>query len=449
LGEIHRFFFKDKYLVLDVESDALHEFDPPARRALELLEQGVEPAKTRRLLTGEFGEAAAAKAPAEIALLQKEGMLWSGGRQAPESAAPRVKALCLFATDNCNLSCRYCFANKERPAAAHGRGAMSAAVGKAAVDFLLLAAGPRRHCEIDYFGGEPLLNWPVIKAVTAYARERSAALSKEIAFTITTNGLLLTPEIAGFLEEESFAAVLSLDGRPAVHDLMRPLAGGGGSYPKALPRLQSYTGRRPRGGYYIRGTYTRHNLDFCRDVEHLYNLGFRNISMEPVVAPPGADYALRETDLPRLEREYENLVEFYLACRAAGDPFVFYHFAIDLERGPCLSKRLSGCGAGREYLAVTPDGSLYPCHQLAGLPELKMGSVLEPEKFQAAPPAGFIPAGPLQGRCRSCWARYHCGGGCRAASYLNGEPGEPYPLECALQRKRLECALYLHAVQNG
>lgn len=446
MGEIHRFTYKDKRLVLDVESNALYEFEPPAWRALELLDQGFAPADTRRLLAADFGGAAAGGACAEIDFLKKEGKLWSTGREATAGARPLVKALCLFATEHCNLDCRYCFVNSGRAGAAPGKRAMSAAVAKAAVDFLLRVSGTRRRCEVDYFGGEPLLNWPVLKEVTAYARAASAARGKEIAFTLTTNGLLLTAEIATYLEQEAFAAVLSLDGRPSVQDRMRPRAAGkGDSYGETLARLQEYIARQPRGGYYIRGTYTRRNLDFCRDVEHLYRQGFRHISMEPVVAPPEEDYALREADLPRLEREYDNLVEFYLACRDAGDPFSFFHFAIDLEQGPCLPKRLSGCGAGREYLAITPDGSIYPCHQLAGLPQLKMGHVLDADHFSPTLPEGFIPAGPLQEPCSLCWARYYCGGGCRAAAYLNGNPGEPYPLECALQRKRLECALYLQA----
>ena len=262
---------------------------------------------------------------------------------------------------------------------------------------------------------------------------------------MTTNGLLLSPRVGDDLEREGFYTILSLDGRAMVHDRMRVRPDGGGSYSAVLPRLRAYTARQPRGGYYVRGTYTRFNKDFTRDIEHLYEQGFRYISMEPVVTAPEFDYALRESDLPELEQEYEKLAAFCLQCRAAGDPFLFFHFAIELEKGPCLAKRLSGCGAGREYLAVTADGSIYPCHQLAGRPELCMGNVLEPESFNPVPPASFVPAGPLQGRCGECWARYFCGGGCRAASYLNGTPNQPYALECALQRKRLECALYLHA----
>lgn len=433
--------------MLDVESNALHEFDQAAWQALELLEEGHGDVEIIDRLTPRFGPEAAAGALGELHYLEKEGLLYSGAKEGTASVPARVKALCLFAADNCNLSCRYCFVEQGRPEPAAVL--MSAAVGKAAVDFLLQASGPRRRCEIDFFGGEPLLNWPAVQEIAAYAREQSAARGKEIAFTLTTNGMLLTPQVAAYLGREGFAAVLSLDGRPAVHDLMRPLNSGGGSYSTVLPRIRDYVASKPAGGYYIRGTYTRRNIDFCRDVEHLYAQGFRNISMEPVVAPPDLDYALREENLPRLEQEYENLLDFYLGCRAAGDPFSFFHFAIDLEQGPCLPKRLSGCGAGREYLAVTADGSVYPCHQLAGREELKMGHVLEGGPTALSFPDTFIPAGPLQGRCRTCWARYHCGGGCRAASYLNGNPGEPYLLECALQRKRLECALYLHALKGG
>ncbi len=447
MGDIHKFHLRDKYLVLDVESNALHEFDPASWRALSLLEDGLDETAVIADMEKYFGEDCASSALAEIAYLQSEGMLWSEGERDTTSVPPRIKALCLFAADSCNLSCRYCFARRDKKDTAGA--SMSLSTGKAAIDFLLHHSGPRQRCEVDYFGGEPLLNWPVIREITAYAREQSAAAGKEIAFTLTTNGALLTPEIADYLEKESFAAVLSLDGRPSVHDTMRPLSAGRGSYQECLEPVLEYIARAPRGGYYIRGTYTRQNLDFCQDVEHLYSLGFRHISMEPVVAPLSEEYALREEDLPRLEKEYNNLTKFYLECMRADDPFNFFHFAIDLEQGPCLPKRLSGCGAGQEYLAVAADGSLYPCHQLAGTPEMKMGDVSESESFQPGPPPSFIPAGPLQGRCRDCWARYHCGGGCRAASYLNGDPSEPYPLECALQRKRLECALYLQAVKSS
>lgn len=444
MSDIHKFHFKDKYLVLDVESNALHELDPVSWRALELLEAGLDKLDIIEKLKDAYGEGAVAGALKELAGLKSEGLLWSDRPAFPESQPPCIKALCFFATDRCNLSCLYCFARRGRKDT-NGL-SMSLSTGKAAVDFLLALSGPRRHCEIDYFGGEPLLNWPVMQEVTEYAREQSVSVNKEIAFTVTTNALQLTDKIAGYLENESMAAVLSLDGRPGVHNAMRPKAGGRESYRETVQRILGYASRRPRGGYYIRGTYTRYNMDFCSDVEHLYNLGLRNISMEPVVAPPAEDYALREEDLPLLEKEYEKLTAFYLDCLKSGDPFKFFHFSIDLEHGPCLTKRLSGCGAGREYLAVTPDGTLYPCHQLAGIPEMQMGHVMDPEGFCHVPPSSFIPSGPLQGSCRDCWARYHCGGGCRAASYLNGDPSEPYPLECALQRKRLECALYLQSV---
>ncbi|MBS3943396.1 MAG: thioether cross-link-forming SCIFF peptide maturase [Dethiobacter sp.] len=443
---MHRFSLKGRRLVLDVESNALHEFDQVAWQALELLEQGYAEAEINGRLALHFGEQAVAGALSEIHRLKQEGLLYSEARASGAGAPARVKALCLFIAESCNLICRYCFVqqNRKKPAKA----LMSAEVGSAAVDFLIAASGERRRCEIDFFGGEPLLNWPVLREITAYARKKSAARGKEFAFTLTTNGELLTPQLAACLEEEGFAAVLSLDGRSAVHDRMRLIPGGGGSYQRVLPRILSYTASDPRGGYYIRGTYTRFNLDFCRDVEHLYALGFRRLSLEPVVAAPDRDFALREEDLPCLEREYENLLDFYLDCRAAGDPFSFFHFNVDLDRGPCLPKRLSGCGAGQEYLAITADGSIYPCHQLAGREELKMGRLLGKNCGALSSPAAFIPPGPLKGRCRDCWARYHCGGGCRAASYLNGDPAEPYHLECALQRKRLECALYLHAVKE-
>jgi len=447
LGDIHRFTLKGKRLVLDVESNALFEFDPLAWQALDLLEQGCSENEITDKLFSSFGDRAVRIALKEIDLLKKEGLLYSDARESVAGVPARVKAICLFAADCCNLSCRYCFVEQNRPG--RNRTLMSAEVGQAAVDFLLEASDPRRRCEIDFFGGEPLLNWPVVRKITRYAREKSAARGKEFAFTLTTNGALLTPQIAACMEDEGFAAVLSLDGRKEVHDRMRFFSDGSGSYRKVVPRIRDYVSSNPRGGYYIRGTYTRFNLDFCRDVEHLYQLGFRRISMEPVVAPRDPDYALKEEDLPRLEQEYEKLLDFYLYCQNEDDPFSFFHFSVDLDRGPCLPKRLAGCGAGREYLAVTAAGFIYPCHQLAGREDLKMGHVFETTDNSMSLPAAFIPAGPRLGSCQRCWARYHCGGGCRAASYLNGDHSAPYYLECVLQRKRLECALFLHAVKGG
>ncbi|HOB86460.1 MAG TPA: thioether cross-link-forming SCIFF peptide maturase [Bacillota bacterium] len=438
LSTLHLFKLKDKYLALDVESGALHQCDEVSFRLLELMEAGRTGAEAASLLAPELGEREVQEALGEIEQLKEQGLLWSEKDVLPENGEPLVKALCLFITDQCNLGCRYCFVP---PGARH----MSAAVGKAAVDFLLEQSGPRRHCEIDYFGGEPLLNWETVMEVTAYAREEGRRRGKEIAFTLTTNGLLLEAPVREYLARENFAVVLSLDGRPEIHNAMRPRRGGGESYRQVLRNLQEYVALDPPGGYYIRGTYTRRNLDFLEDIRHIYQQGFRFISLEPVVAPEEMEHALSREDLPRLREQYLALTEFCLECARKGDPFLFFHFAVNLDQGPCVYKRLSGCGAGREYLAVAADGSLYPCHQFVGRPEFKLGHLLERPPLDRTRMESFPAAGPHRGKCRQCWARYHCGGGCQAAAFLNGNPEEPYALECALQKIRLECALYLQA----
>lgn len=391
----------------------------------------------------------------EMLELQVEGVLFSqeAERKAPSyPEKPIVKAICLHVSHDCNLRCNYCFAGTG--AFGGHRGLMDLETGKKAIDFVLKASGHRKHCEVDFFGGEPLLNFGVVKELVSYGNEAAKNQGKTIKFTLTTNAVLLTEEVQNFLEQEDISVVLSIDGRPEVHDRMRPYANGKGSYAQVTPRLLQFAQKRPESSpyavgtyYYARGTYTHHNLDFDKDVTHLLDLGMRQISLEPVVAKPTEPYAFQEGDLPEIHKSYDRLGEELLVRRSKGEDFSFFHFNVALEQGPCLPKRLSGCGAGHEYVAISPEGDLYPCHQFVGQEEFKMGSLWEEtpsikpdivENFRSA----HIYNKPS---CRECWARFSCSGGCHAANHAStGELTQVYSLGCEFQKKRLEVALYMN-----
>ena len=355
-----------------------------------------------------------------------------------------VKALCLHVAHTCNLSCKYCFAEEGEY---HGqRVVMPLEVGKQALDFLVANSGSRRNLEVDFFGGEPLMNWQVVQELVSYGRSLEEKNGKKFRFTMTTNGVLLDEEKMEYLNREMSNVVLSIDGRPEVHDFMRPFPSGAGSYDKILPKFQEFAKRRGEKDYYVRGTFTRHNLDFSKDVLHLADLGFRQISMEPVVAPEDAEYAIRQEDLPVIYEEYDTLARQMIEREKEGRGFQFFHFMVDLSGGPCVYKRLSGCGSGTEYLAVTPWGDLYPCHQFVGEEAFQMGTVFDgiqkPEISQrfAACNVYTKPA------CRECFARFYCSGGCAANSYhFHKDMEQVYEIGCALERKRIECAILLKA----
>lgn len=357
-----------------------------------------------------------------------------------------VKALCLHIAHDCNLACRYCFAEEGEY---HGRRAlMDLATGKKALDFLVANSGRRVNLEVDFFGGEPLMNWEVVKELVHYGRSLEGSHHKKFRFTLTTNGVLLNDEILAFANAEMSNLVLSIDGRKAVNDRMRPHRGGQGSYDEILPKFQKAAARR-QTGYYVRGTFTGHNLDFAQDVLHLADLGFSQISVEPVVSAadrPGADYALREADLPALLAEYDYLAGEMVKRANEGRGFNFFHFMIDLSGGPCVAKRLSGCGAGSEYLAVTPWGDLYPCHQFVGREGFLMGNVthgvVRPDIRDDFKTLSVY----SKAECRQCFARFYCSGGCAANSHsINGQIDGVYDLGCQLQRKRIECAIMIKA----
>ena len=441
------FQYRGKRLVYDVNSGSLHEVDELAWELIQLMCTGNTDGHNGALPAGRYGQTEIEQAQAEINTLQKEQLLFASVPGiAHRLGGGRLKALCLFMSRNCNLQCSYCFARPPKEGK-DNNGNMSREAAFRAVD-LLLEQEEGRYCEIDFFGGEPLLNFPLIREIVAYARSGGLRRGKEFTFTLTTNALLLGDEVAAYINEENMSVILSLDGRPAVHDRMRRTISGEDSYAQVLPRMHKFLRGRGYNNYYIRGTYTAYNLDFCKDVEHLLREGFESLSLEPVVANSASPYALLQEHIPRLEQEYDHLVELFLERRAAGLPFHFYHFDIDLEKGPCVYKRLSGCGAGGEYLAVAADGTLYPCHQFVGTEAFRLGKLTDgPFELNKAIADRVACSAAQRDDCSRCWARYLCGGGCAAASYfLAGSLDHNDVLYCALQRIRLERALYLQAV---
>lgn len=357
-----------------------------------------------------------------------------------------VKALCLHIAHDCNLACQYCFAEEGEY---HGRRAlMSFEVGKKALDFLVANSGNRVNLEVDFFGGEPLMNWQVVKDLVAYGRSLEEPNNKKFRFTLTTNGVLLNDDILEFANKEMANIVLSIDGRKCVHDKMRPFRGGQGSYDLIVPKFRKVAESRDQMDYYVRGTFTHHNLDFSQDVLHLADLGFKQISVEPVVAPPQESYAIREEDIPFLKEEYDRLAKEMIERRKSGRKFNFFHFMIDLQGGPCVAKRLSGCGSGTEYLAVTPWGDFYPCHQFVGQEKFLMGNV----------DTGIINTDIrdefkccnvyAKDACKKCFAKFYCSGGCAANAFnFTGSINGTYDIGCELQRKRVECAIMLKAAE--
>jgi len=441
---IHKYRLTGYNIVIDVASGAVHVPDDCAFDVLDHYPQRNADETVETLTRYPADEVRSCIT--EIDALAGEGLLFTQDVPAPAglTGGHVVKALCIHAAHDCNLRCAYCFAGK---GGYHGaRGLMPLETGLAAVDFLIANSGNRRNLEIDFFGGEPLMNFDVVKQITFYCKEQEQARGKKFRFTLTTNGVLLDDESIDFINEHMDNVVLSLDGRKDVNDRMRGFANGRGSYDVVLPKFQRLVSERGHRDYYIRGTYTRGNMDFAEDVKHLAALEFKYISVEPAASPETEAYALKLTDADALCGEYERLARYILETAQVGDPVEFFHFKIDLEGGPCVRKRVSGCGAGSEYFAVAPDGGLYPCHQFAGMGDFKVGDVF-----------GGLNGSPLLKKfaetnlysiekCADCWARYYCGGGCAANAHnISGDIGVPYELGCVLHRKRCECAIMLKA----
>lgn len=447
---IHKFQSGDAYIVLDVESGAIHTVDRLVYDILDYYTEGALPPSALLKLKAAHPHEDIDEALAEITELERQGLLFTKEAEPPpQTSVSVVKALCLLVSQDCNLRCEYCFAGEGEYGA---KGLMTLETAKAAVDFLIQASGNRRNLEIDFFGGEPLLNFDVVKETVAYARSKEAAAEKRFRFTITTNGLLLSDDKTDFINANMDNAVLSLDGRKEVNDRARKRVGGQGSYDTVVPAVQRFVEKRQAqktgNSYYVRGTFTSHNLDFAADVLHLRDLGFDQISMEPVVGPDGLDYSITDSHLPRILAEYDVLAEAVAAAKGTPEAFIFFHFMANLENGPCAKKRISGCGAGTEYAAVAADGSLYPCHQFAGLPDkerFRMGHVQT--GITDKRPGDSLEQANIhtQDGCGACFAKYFCGGGCKAAAYAaNNDVGKPHALTCALQRKRTELAIALN-----
>ncbi len=442
----HKFHLNDRFIVLDINSGAVHVVDEIVYDLIDIYENGsFEEAKKE--LSDKYSEEALKEAWAEIGQLEDNGLLYSEPADLGEIKYNEdniVKALCLHVAHDCNLKCNYCFASQgdfdgEKLL-------MPLEVGKKALKFLAENSGNRRNLEVDFFGGEPLMNFGVVKDLVAYGEELEKEYDKNFRFTITTNGVLLDREKMDYINEKMDNVVLSLDGRREVHDNMRPTVSGKGSYDLIAPKFLEFTKLRGDKSYYIRGTFTSHNLDFADDVKFLKEEGFDIISMEPVVAEPENDYAILEEHLDDILKEYEKLSEYYIEKNKTDDGFEFFHFMIDLTQGPCFVKRVVGCGAGSEYLAVTPEGHLYPCHQFVGDEDFKIGTVDEgitrPEVVERFKKSNVL----TKDACQECWAKYYCSGGCHANAYnFNKDIDIPYEIGCEMERKRVECAISIKA----
>lgn len=446
---IHQYKSNGYNIVLDVESGAVHVVDDITYDVISLYEENSADEIISKLKSS-YNEDEIRECISEVKELVEDGQLFTEDIYEPfvekfkEKRQTVVKALCLHIAHDCNLACKYCFAEEGEY---HGRRAlMSFEVGKKALDFLVANSGNRVNLEVDFFGGEPLMNWDVVKQLVAYGRSLEEPNNKKFRFTLTTNGVLLNDEVMEFVNKEMSNVVLSLDGRKEVNDRMRPFRTGKGSYDLIVPKFQKLAESRNQTNYYIRGTFTRNNLDFSEDVKHFADLGFKQMSIEPVVGPEEDPYSIREQDIPQIMEEYDKLALEYIDRYKKGNGFNFFHFMIDLTQGPCVYKRLSGCGSGTEYLAVTPWGDFYPCHQFVGNEDFLMGNVDEgitkPELVKEFGNCNVY----SKEKCKNCFAKFYCSGGCAANSYnFHGTINDAYDIGCEMQRKRVECSIMIKA----
>lgn len=458
---IHQYINNGYHIVLDVNSGSVHVVDPVMYEAVELLAEKVPDMKEPQViwesllgdviksLESRYAKGDIGDALSDIQELINREELFTADVYKDyvmdfKKRQTVVKALCLHIAHDCNLACKYCFAEEGEY---HGRRAlMSFEVGKKALDFLIENSGSRRNLEVDFFGGEPLMNWDVVKQLVAYGRSKEQEHDKKFRFTLTTNGVLLNDEIMEFCNREMSNVVLSLDGRQSVNDQMRPFRNGKGSYELIVPKFQKFAQQRADKDYYIRGTFTRDNLDFSEDVLHFADLGFGKMSIEPVVAPPEESYAIREEDLPKIMEEYDKLAIEYIKRHKEGRGFTFFHFMLDLSQGPCVAKRLSGCGSGTEYLAVTPWGDFYPCHQFVGTDKFLLGNVDEGVTNVEVRDEFKLCNVYAKDKCKDCFARFYCSGGCAANSYnFHGSITDTYDIGCEMQKKRIECSIMIKA----
>ena len=447
---IHRFSRNGINIVCDTDSGAVHILDDVSYALCGKISAPLTEACPADLAGGfdGFDGAAVCEAYAELYKLYKDGALFSDDSYIPKlvrQSAP-IKALCLHVSHDCNLRCKYCFA---ATGDFHtGRKIMDFETAKRAIDFVIERSGKRRNLEVDFFGGEPLMAWETVKQTVEYARSIEKAHDKNFRFTITTNGMLLDDEKIEYINREMSNAVLSLDGRKEINDNLRIRVDGTGSYDSIVPKFQKLVAGRGDKDYYVRGTFTHYNLDFDEDVLHMADLGFDQVSVEPVVSSPELPWALQESDLETIFTRYDKLADALIERRKAGNGFNFFHFMIDLDQGPCIIKRLRGCGAGYEYCAITPEGDIYPCHQFVGVADYKLGNIFEEGfNFELSDKFGALNVYTRED-CGNCWAKFYCSGGCSASNFFtNGDIAKPYFVGCELERKRVECAIYMKAVE--
>ncbi len=455
---LHQYKLNGYNIVLDTCSGAVHAVDDVAYDMIAAWQSTDRETLIRQMLSRyadrpDVTEADLRDCADDIAALEADGQLFTPDTFAPmagtfkERSGDVVKALCLHVAHTCNLNCSYCFASQGKY---HGeRALMSLEVGKRAIDFLIENSGTRHNLEVDFFGGEPLMNWEVVKQIVAYARSVEKQHSKNFRFTLTTNGMLINDEVIEFANREMSNVVLSLDGRREVHDATRVDYAGHGSYDRIVPKFQKLVAARGGKGYYMRGTFTHRNPDFTKDVLHMADLGFTELSMEPVVAAPDDPMALTSADIEIVKQQYELLATEMLRRERAGKPITFYHYMIDLTAGPCIYKRISGCGSGTEYMAVTPWGDLYPCHQFVGEEAYRLGNIWDGvtnrelrEEFRAC-------NAYARPECADCWAKLYCSGGCAANAYhASGSIRGVYKPGCELFRKRIECAIMMKVAEE-
>ncbi len=450
---IHKYKLGGLNIVLDVHSGGVHLVDELTYDMLDNVEPPFEdkcPAKVIEKLSRFYVEQEIVSCYDEVKQLYEDGVLFSEDdyeKFAKYSVAAPVKAMCLLVEQDCNLRCEYCFAGTGD----YGTGKrmhMDFEMGKKAMDFLLENSGDRENLELDFFGGEPLMNWDTVKRLVEYGRSREKEYGKRFRFTITTNGMLLDEEKMDFINKEFSNVVMSVDGRKEVNDRVRKRIDGTGCYDRIMSKFQTLAKKRNYENYYVRGTFTKYNLDFANDVLHMYEQGFDQISVEPVTSEPDKSYALTEKELPAIFSEYERLADIILEHDRQGKHFNFFHFMLDLDQGPCAIKRLRGCGSGNEYVAITPDGDIYPCHQFVGYDEYKMGN-LNDGTFDMNIKNQFAAAHIYTKEdCGKCWAKFYCSGGCNANNYIyTGNILTAHKLSCEIEKKRLECAIMIKAAK--
>lgn len=446
---IHKFEACGSKMVLDVNTGAVHVIDDVTFDVLDYYKK-MNSKEIIEQLKDKYNANTIEEAISELKELEQEGFLYSTGEEYKNIAKgwtyrkSFVKSLCLHIAHDCNLRCQYCFASTGEYKGK--RELMSLEVGKKSIDFLMKASGSRKNLEVDFFGGEPLMNFDVVKGILEYGREQEKIFGKRINFTLTTNCVLLDKEKRDWINENIYNVVLSLDGRKEVHDRMRYRADGTGSYDTIVKNIAQMVKERGNKSFYVRGTFTKYNLDFAKDVLHMADLGFKHLSMEPVVADPSEPYALSQEDLPAIFKEYDELAEEYIKRQKEGNGFTFFHFTVDLGQGPCALKRVSGCGSGSEYVAISPSGDIYPCHQFVGEQDFKMGTVFTGiEKTDMQHTFHDINIFTKED-CTNCWAKFYCSGGCVANAYkFNNDISKPEKISCELERKRVECALGIKA----